>query len=165
MKKLTASLMTLLLLAQIAPATTAKQKGDWTAVKALLKTSIAVKTRSGDTHFGLLQAVDDAGMEVQLAEDDDFIPQQISLRRDEVEKVWIARLRFGQKHVGRGALVGAGAGLGAAFLTAWALYEKGSSDAPAGVGVFPLYGAGAGAVVGKLFWKKGHKKQKLVYSM
>ena len=163
MKKLTASLLTLVLLAQIAPAVAAKQKGDWNSVKALLKTSIAVKTTSGETHFGLLQSVDDAGMEVQLAEDDDFTPQEIALRRDEVEKVWIARLRFGQKHVGKGALVGAGAGLGAAFLTALAVHD--SSDAPAGAGAFPVYGAGIGAIAGKLFWKKGHKKQKMVYSI
>ena len=164
MKKLIATLLSLMLLAQIVPAVAAKQKGDWIAVKALAKTSVAVKTRSGDTHFGLLQSVDDAGIEMQLAADDDFTPQEIGLRREEVEKVWIARLRFGQKNIAKGALIGAGAGLGAAFLTAWALYEKGSADPPVGVGAFPFYGAGIGAIAGA-FWKKKHKKQKLIYSV
>ena len=157
MKKLIATLLSLMLLAQIVPVVAAKQKGDWIAVKALAKTSVAVKTRSGDTHFGLLQSVDDAGKEIQIADNENFTPQEIALRREEVEKVWIARLRFGQKHVGKGALIGAGAGLGAAFLTALAMRDSG--DAPAGAGVFPIYGAGIGALVGKAFSKKKLKKQ------
>jgi len=164
MKKLIATLLSLVLLTQIVPAVAAKQKGDWSAVKALVKTSVAVKTRSGDTHFGLLQSVDDAGIEIQIADNENFTPQEISVRREEVEKVWIARLRFGEKNIGKGALIGASAGLGAAFLTALALHEKDSSDAPAGLGAFPLYGAGIGAIAGA-FWKKKHKKRHLVYSI
>lgn len=164
MKKLTATLLTLVLLTHIAPSAAAKQKGDWNAVKALVKTSIAVKTRSGDTHFGLLQSVDDAGIEIQIAGKDDFTPQEISLRRDEVERVWIARLRFSEKNIAKGALIGAGAGLGAAVLTALVLHERGSADPPVGIGLFPLYGAGIGAI-GGVFWKKKHKKQELVYSV
>ena len=163
MRKLLATLLTLVVLTQTAPPIAAKQTGDWNVIKTLVKTSIAVKTTNGDTYFGLLQTIDDAGLEIQIADSDDFIPQEIGLRREEVEKVWIARLRFGQKHVGKGALIGAGAGLGAAFLTALAMHDSG--DAPVGAGVFPIYGAGIGAIVGKAFWKKKHQKRRLVYSI
>lgn len=164
MKKLTTTLLTFILLTEIASAAPARQKGDWSAVQALVKTSIGVKTKGGETHFGLLQSADDAGIEIQIAGHDDFTGQEISLRRDEVERVWIARLRFGQKNVGKGALIGAGAGLGAAYLTALVLSERGSSDPPVGVGLFPIYGAGIGAVSG-VFWKKKHKKLELIYSV
>ncbi len=165
MKKLTATLLPLLLMTQIAATTAAKQKGDWNYVKALVNTSIAVKTKDGDTHFGLLQSVDDAGLEVQIAGHDDFTPQRIGLRRDEIARVWTAKLRFSEKHVGKGALVGAGAGLGVAYLIALVLYAKRSDDPAIGLAAFPLYGAVIGGVIGKLFWKKKHKKHELVYSV
>jgi len=84
------------------------------------------------------------------------------LRRADVEKLWVAELRFGEKNIGKGAWIGAGAGLGAAFLTALAL--RGSGDPPVGLGVFPIYGAAIGAFAG-VFWKKKHKKQELIYSI
>lgn len=59
-------------------------------------------------------------------------------------------------------MIGAGAGLGAAILTA--VVKRGSDDPPVGIGAFPVYGVGVGAVVGRLK-KKGHKKQKLIYSV
>ena len=64
----------------------------------------------------------------------------------------------------KGAWIGAGAGLGAAFLTAWALSKRRDADACVGCGLFPLYGAGIGGVIGVLS-KKGHKKGKLIYSV
>jgi hypothetical protein len=164
MKKLTATLVTLVLLTQIAPIAAAKQKGDWDAVKALVNHSIAFKTKNRDTSFGLLQFVDDAGIKVQIAGKEDFASHEISVRRDEIEKLWRAKLRFGERSVGNGALIGIGAGLGAALVTAVALHAKHSDDPPVGLGLFPLYGAGAGMIVAA-FWKKKHKKQELIYSV
>jgi hypothetical protein len=162
--RLKAAFLISILLIQIAPVLAAKPKGDWNAVKALIKRSVAVRTKSGETHFGLMQLADDAGIEIQIAGKDDFTSQQISVRREEVKGVWLAKLRFGQKNIGKGALIGAGSGLGVAYLTALALSARDSSDPPVGLGAFPLYGAALGAVVGQ-FWKKSHKKQTLVYSV
>jgi hypothetical protein len=57
-------------------------------------------------------------------------------------------LRFGERNVGKGALIGAGAGVGAALLTGLALRERGAEGSYPGVGLFPFYGAGGGAIVG-----------------
>jgi catechol 2,3-dioxygenase-like lactoylglutathione lyase family enzyme len=162
MKKLTAMLVTLVLLTQITPTAVAKPKGDWDAVKALENHPIAFRLKNRDTIFALLQFVDDAGIKVQIAGKEDFASQEISVRRDEVEKIWKAKLRFGERSVGNGALIGAGAGFGAAMITAVAL--RGSDDPPVGLGLFPLYGAGIGMIVAA-FWKKKHKKQELIYSI
>ena len=162
MKKLTATFVVLLLATQLAPPTLAKSKGDWSTVKSFANYTVAVKTTSGETHYGLLQTVDDAGLELGIAGSDDLTGQQISIRRTDVLKVWRADLRFGQKHIGKGALLGAGAGLGVAFIAA-ATCSYPCQDPGAGLGSFLVYGAIAGAVAGK-FWRKGHKKEYLIYS-
>jgi hypothetical protein len=164
MRRLISTFLSLLLLTQIGPMVSAKPKGDWNAVKALVKNSIAVKTKSGDTHYGLVQSADDAGLAVQIAGEEDFTAQEIVFRRDEIQKVWRAKLRFGEKNIAKGALIGIGAGLGAALITASVLAARNSEDPPVGLGTFPLYGAGIGAIAGAL-WKKKHKKQELVYSL
>jgi hypothetical protein len=163
MKTRIATLLTLVLLTNFFPTVSAKPKGDWNAVKALANTSIAVRTTNGETHFGLLQSADDNAITVQIAGKDDFTSQEIVFRRDEIEKVWRAKLRFGEKNIAKGALIGAGAGLGAALITASVLAKRNSDDPPVGLGAFPLYGAGSGTIVG-VFWRKKHKKQELVYS-
>jgi len=164
MKKLTTILLTFVLLLESVPTVWAKPKGDWGAVKALVNHSIAIRTRSGETKYGLMQSADDVSIRIQLAGEEDFTSQEITVRRDEVEKVWRARLRFGEKNIAKGAWIGAGAGLGGAWITA-AVYAKGSDgDSAPGVVLFPLYGAAIGAFAGK-FWKKRHKKQHLVYSI
>ena len=163
MKKLISILMTSVLLLQIAPAIPAKSKGDWNAVKALTNSSVAVKTKTGETHYGLMRSADDSSITVQIADHDDFTPQEINFRRVEVTKVWRARLRFGQKNIARGAWIGAGAGLGAGYIAALIHSARDPGDPFVGGGLFILYGAAAGAVAGR-FWKKNHKKQELVYS-
>ena len=164
MRTLTATFLSFLLTTQLAPAIFAESKGDWTAVKALANLSVAVSTTTGETHFGLLQTVGDTSLELRIAGSDDFTGQEIVIPRAEVLKVWRAQLRFGQKNIGKGALIGAGAGLGVAFITAGILGAQHSEDPPVGLGAFPIYGAGAGAVAGK-FWRKGHKKEHLIYSV
>lgn len=158
MKKLIAILMPIVLSAQIAPVVSAKQKGDWTAVKALANQSVAVKTKTGETQYGLMQSADDAGFTVQIAEQDDFTPQEVNFKRDEVARVWRATLRFDQKNVAKGAWIGAGAGMGVSVLAATV------KGVPRWFALSPVYGAGAGAIAGA-FWKKKHKKRELVYSI
>jgi hypothetical protein len=164
MKKLISILITVILLIQLAPTVLAKSKGHWNEVKALAHSSVAMKTKTGETYYGRIQSADDSGIIIQLADDDDFTPQEINFQRSEVASVWRAKLRFGQNNMGKGALLGAGAGVGVAFIAAAIVAGRDSSDPPAGAGLFPIYGAIGGAVLGA-FWKKGHKKQELVYSI
>lgn len=166
MKKLITILIALGLLVNIAPTVSAKPKGDWAAVKSIAgshSTSIAVKTNNNVTHYGLLDSIDDSGITVQVAGWDDMSSQRITLKREEVAKVWRAHLRF-EGNVKKATLIGAGTGLGVAFIVAGVLASKDEADAPAGAALFPLIGAGAGAVVGR-FWKKKHRKLELVYSI
>jgi hypothetical protein len=164
MHKRTAILITLVLLIQLVPRVSAKPKGDWNAVKALTDHSVAVRTKTGKTHFGLIQSADDSSITMQIAGRDDFTSQEIKFTRDEVARLWRARLRFGETNRTKAALIGAGAGLGVAVAHAAILAQQRDADAHAGGGLFMLIGAGAGIVVGS-FWKKKHKKQELVYSL
>ena len=166
MKKVISILIALGLLVSIAPTASAKPKGDWAAVKAIAggqSTSIAVKTTSDKTHYGLLDSIDDSGITIQVAGWDDMTSQRITVKREQVTKVWRAQLRF-EGNVKKAAWIGAGVGVGAAFIVAGVLASKDEADAPAGAALFPLIGAGAGAVAG-MFWKKKHRKLELVYSI
>ena len=164
MHRLIPILITLVLLVQMVPPVSAKLKNDWNAVKALTDQPIAVKTNAGKTHFGLVQSADDSTITIRLAGRDELTSQEIKFTRDEVGKVWRARLRFDETNMGKGALIGAGAGLGVAVIHAAILSKQGETTAHAGGGLFALIGAGAGVVLGS-FWKKKHKKQELVYSV
>jgi hypothetical protein len=163
-KKFIATLLSLTVLIQITPTVSAKPKGNWNSVIALTNHSIAVETTKGETHYGLLQSADDGTMMVQIAGADDFTTQAVSLRREEVRKVWRAKLRFGEKNIAKGAWVGAGVGTAATVVTLSAVAGKENADRALGVAWLPLLGAGTGAIVG-VFWKKKHKKQELVYSI
>ena len=164
MRKLFATLLTSLLLLQTVPLVSAKPKGDWDTVKSLANHSVAIKTTKGETHYGLLQSADDAGLMVQIAGKEDFTGQEVSFRRDEVAKVWSARLRFGDRNIAKAAWIGAGAGFATTIITLTAVGRSDDAGKYLAAAWFPFIGAGAGAIAG-VFWKKKHKKQDLVYSV
>ena len=166
MKKLISILIALGLLVNIAPIASAKPKGDWAAVKAIVgsqSTSTALKTNSDKTDYGLLDSIDDFGITIQVAGWDDMTSQRITVKREQVTKVWRAELRF-EGNTKKAALIGAGMGVCTAFIAAGILASKNEADPPAGAVLFPLIGAGAGAIAG-MFWKKKHRKLELVYSI
>jgi len=160
-KKLISTLISLLLLVHLAPFASAKQKGDWENVKDLTK-QIAVKTKTGKTHYGLVAEVDDNGITVLIAGRDEMTSQKITVKREDVAQVWRARLRFDEDNVKKASLIGAGAGL--AVVGAVIAANNDAEDAPAGAVYIVMIGAGAGSLLGR-FWKKKHKKQALVYSV
>jgi hypothetical protein len=94
-----------------------------------------------------------------LAARDDMTSQTINVQRDEVAKVWLARLRFDEDNMTKAGWIGAGVGTGVIFIVA-----SQSSDPPHGAALFPMAGAAAGVILGR-FWKKKHKKQALIYSL
>ena len=164
MRRVTACCLILLLLISVARATSARSQSDWTNLKVFISQPVAIKTKDGETSFGLLVFANESELKLDLANDEGLANQERSFRREEVTKVWRARFRFGETKMGRGALIGAGAGLGAGFVTAAVMASSGSSDPPHGFGLFPLVGAGLGAIIGATK-AKGHKKQKLIYQI
>jgi len=162
MTKLTAALLTFILILHSAPRVAAKPKGDWDDVKALVSQAVAVKTKNGVTHFGLLEEADDNTVRIWLA-GEKALTQKINLRRDEVAKVWRAKLRIDEANIGKGALIGTGVGFGAALIAAAILAAK-DAGPPHGAALFVIAGAGVGVLLGSR-WKKKHKKQGLVYSV
>ena len=90
--------------------------------------------------------------------------RETPFKRAHVTKVWRATFRFGEKKTGRGALIGLGVGLGAGYLTALGLAQRENSGPPHGFALFPIIGAGVGAMIGGSKFK-GHKKMKLIYSI
>lgn len=164
MKKIAAPFLTLVLLASIAPAAPARPRGDWGAVKNLAGQAVAVKTAGGVTSFGVLVSADDAGMKVQTAGGRDFAHHETLFRREEVEKVWLASLRFGERNTRKGAWIGAGVGAGAGLARVYGDKERSDGQLGLAIPAYAIYGAGGGAVIGA-FSKKGHKKGRLIYSV
>lgn len=165
MRKILVSFLSCVLFTSNIATVSAKPKADWSAVKNLpARESIAIKTKDGVTSFGTFVSGDDSGIRIYVADRDRLAPQETAFPRDEIEKVWRAKLRFDEDYMAKGAWIGAGAGLGAAFLTAWVLSKRHDGDACAGCGLFPLYGASIGGLIG-MFTPKRHKKGKLIYSI
>lgn len=146
------------------PATFAKTQSEWSILKSSIDQGIAIRTKDGETLFGVLSFVDDSEIKMHLADERQLDARETSFRRESVVKVWRATLRFDERNTGKGALIGAGVGLGAGFATVIVMAKRGSSDPPHGFALFPLIGAGVGALVGASK-KKEHKKQKLIYSI
>jgi small nuclear ribonucleoprotein (snRNP)-like protein len=160
-RKITSSSLVLLLLFSIAQVTSAKPQGDWASLKNFLGQPIAIKTTDGSTSFGVLGFVDDSQIKVQLADKEQLSSHETSFRRGEVTRIWHAKFRFGETKTTRGALIGLGVGFGVGYVAAYATRKQGP---PHGFALFPLGGAGVGALVGSSR-SKDHKKQKLIYSI
>lgn len=143
----------------------AKPKGDWNAVMALVGREAAVKLRGGKTRFGIIASVEQDGIKLRIADKSGVSNPETSFRKDEIEKVWIARLRFGGRQTGKGALIGLG--LWTVVGTGVYLGTRSRDDSGLAGAAIPLaafYGTGIGAVVG-FFSKRSHKKADLVYSV
>jgi hypothetical protein len=164
MKRIVAPLLTVVLLTSVVPAASAKPTGDWNAVRNLAGQGVAVKTKDGVTSFGILGIADDAGMKVQMAGKEEFAQHETLFRRDEVEKVWRARLRFGGRHTGKGAWIGAGVGAVAGVVRVYSAEDRSDGQLGLAIPAYTIFGAGIGAVIGA-FSRKGHKKGKLIYSL
>lgn len=161
LKMLAFSLMLALLLTSVPPISAQQnaQTSDWNSLKNYLNSEVAVKTTNKKTVYGVLRVASDD--ELKLLAVTKSYQNEVLLRRDEVETVWLAKLKFGRntiKGAGIGALAGAGSGL------AYVLANRGNGDGQIGIAVpaLAIYGAGIGGVIGFLVRKK-HKKGKMVY--
>ena len=164
MRRITTYCLIYLLLISSARVISAKPQSDWSNLKNFIGHPIAIKTADGVTSFGSLISVDDSEITVYLADELQRSIRETPFKRAEITKIWRAKFRFGEKKTGRGALIGLGAGLGAGYVTALVMAQRENSGPPHGFALFPIIGAGIGAMLGASKFK-GHKKQELIYSI
>lgn len=135
-----------------------KQTGDWNALSSRLNDEIAVKARDQKTVFGILINFDVAQITVQSG---DNSLSNISFKREEVEKIWLAKLKGG-RNTGKGALIGAGTGAAAGLIYVAANRKNGDGQTSLAVPALAIYGAGIGAAIG--FFARGkNRKEQLIY--
>jgi uncharacterized protein YqgC (DUF456 family) len=103
---------------------------------------VVVETKGGRTIKSYLSRASDTALELTPMDGSGAV----SLAQDEVRKIYLAKKRWKGRAAKIGAWIGAGAGLGLAFVVAAKVGEN--SDAAPGVILSPAYGAGAGALVG-----------------
>lgn len=132
------------------------QTNDWNSLSSRLNREIAVKTSNKKTVFGILAALTEN--EITIQNDSNG---KISFRREEVEKIWTAKLKGG-RNTGKGALIGSGAGAAAGLI--YVAANRDSADGQLGLAVpaLAVYGAGIGAVIG-FFARSRNQKKQLIY--
>lgn len=132
-------------------------RGDWQSVRSLAEgTGVIVETKGGRVIKSYLSRASDAAIDLTRMDGGGTVP----VSRDEVRKVYLAKKRSKGRAAKIGAWIGAGVGLGLAFVVAAKAGEN--SDAAPGVILFPVYGAGAGALAGAAAGGKV-SKGRLVY--
>lgn len=157
--KLVSSFLIIAICLVSAPAVAAgKQTGDWNSLSSRLNEEIAVKARNQKTVFGILIKFADDEITVQA---DDNALSKIAFKRDEVEKIWLAKLKGG-RNIGKGALIGAGAGAAIGLVYVSANRKSADGQLSLVVPTLAIYGAGIGAAVG-FFRRQKNRKKQLIY--
>jgi len=157
-------LIVLLLFVSVSPV--AAQTGDWNALTSQVNNEVAVKAENRKTVFGILTEANSDSMKVKTSVGKSA--SEVSFKREEVDKIWLATLSDGSRKtlrdVGIGAAVGAGLGAGVGLI---ALGATGGSDDFAGIlATSTAIGAGIGAAIGGasgLFSRSKNKKDRLIY--
>ncbi len=136
-------------------------KNVWAAVENLAGQEVAVKTRNGKMHYGIVKASDSDKIVLQIAGKKRLSQDEMTFEKSEVKKIWRALLFVNDRNTGKGALIGAGVGTVTIGVPALA---EGSDDGLHGAGLFlgAIGGAAAGGIVG-FFTRKKHKKRDLIY--
>lgn len=141
------------------------QKDDWNSVKGLINQEIAFEKSSGEIVFGRINSVNDTEFVIQIADKTGLTNNSLTVSKPEVNRIWLATLRFDERNTTKGALIGSA--IGAAIGTVVYLGTK-KEDADGlealYIPIFTLPAAGVGALIGYIS-KKGHKRGKLIYKV
>ncbi len=142
------------------PAQTGNRAGGWDTLDSYLNNEIAVKSDNRNIVFGILSVSNADGLTVRTSNKNN-VPD-VSFKREDVEKIWLAELNSSSRNTLKGAGIGAavGAGIGAAALLA-NRDERGGAYGAA-VPFYAVVGAVVGGVAG-LFVRKKNKKERLIY--
>ncbi len=157
-------LIVLLLFISASPA--AAQTGDWNALGSQINNEIAVKAKNQKTVYCVLTEADSALIKVKTSTGKSV--SEVSFRREDIDKIWLAKLSDGSRKtllgIGIGAAVGAGVGAGVGLI---GLAATGGSDNTSGILVLSTaVGAGIGAAIGGaagVFSHSKNKKERLIY--
>ncbi|MGI8542259.1 MAG: hypothetical protein ACR2MD_02130 [Aridibacter sp.] len=145
--------------------TFAQTQRSWAAVENLVNQEIAVKTRS-DTKYGIIKSADADSLVLQLAGNKSLTQNEVTINRNDVQKIWRALLFVNDRNTAKGALIGAGVGAVVVGVPAVAggrdENDIGANLAAAGFFLGALGGAAVGGIAG-FFAKTKHKKRDLVY--
>ena len=144
---------------------TLAQKDDWNSLKGLINQEIAFKKNSGVIVFGRLNSANDTEFVIETANKTGITNNILTVGKPEVNRIWLATLRFDERNATKGALIGAaiGAAIGTGVYLETKKEEADGLEALA-IPIFTLPAAGVGALI-SYFSKKGHKKGKLIYKV
>lgn len=157
-KKLVAHfLIVLLLLVYVSPA--AAQTGDWDRLGSQLNSEVAVKAKNRKTVFGILTAADAVEIKVRTAGKSNV--SEVSFKREEVEKIWLAKLGGSSRKTLLGAGIGAAVGAGIGLIALKSSDGEGGAYGAA-VPFYAVVGAVVGGVAG-FFARQKNKKEQLIY--
>lgn len=162
--KFTAYFLILSFLLVCVPSISAQTKvasDDWDALNSYFNNEIAVKPANEKIVFGVLVNTDNDSLRLRTADKNN--PSEVVLKREEIEKIWLAKLKSSSRHTLLGAGIGAGAGAGIGLIVLAATPKK-PQNAQAGVAVplLALTGAAVGGVIG-YFARQKNKKERLIY--
>jgi hypothetical protein len=162
MKKLVTHFLTiLLLLIYVSPAAaqTGGKSGDWNTLGSQLNNEVAVKAGNRKTVFGILTNADAGEIKVRISANNNV--SEVLFKREEVEKIWLAKLDASSRKTLLGAGIGAAVGASIGLIAL-----KGSDGDGGGFGaavpVYAVVGAVVGGVAG-FFVRQKNKKERLIY--
>lgn len=141
---------------------TQAQTSDWDSLGSNLNNEIAVKAKNKKTVFGILTNHDSDTIKIQTSDKKNV--KEVSFKREEVEKIWQAKLNESSRNTLLGAGIGAavGAGIGFGLLSTVDRNERGGAYGAA-VPFYAVVGALVGGTTGFFVRKKGNKKERLIY--
>ncbi len=131
----------------------------WDTLNTYLKNEVAVKAKNRKTVFGILTSVNADAITVRAADKNNV--GEVSLRREDVEKIWLARLNGSSRKTLIGAGIGAGVGAGIGLIALKSSDGQGGAYGAA-VPLYAVVGAAVGGVTG-FFVKDKNKKGRLIY--
>lgn len=160
-KKNFAHLFTVVLLLVFVSITQA-QTSVWDSLGSNLNNEIAVKAKNKKTVFGILTNQDSDTIKVRTSDKKNVT--EVSFNREEVEKIWQAKLSESSRNTLLGAGIGAavGAGIGLVALST-VDRDNGGGAYGAAVPIYAVVGAVIGGTAGFFIRKSGNKKERLIY--
>jgi len=161
-KRISALFLTISILFTSASTIAAQTKrgvGSWEALNSYLNNEVAAKAEDRKTVFGVLTSVDANVVTVQTSDQNNVT--EVLFRREEVEKIWLAKLNISSRKTLIGAGVGAGIGVGIGAIALKNSDERGGAYGAA-VPFYAVCGALVGGVAG-FFVRQKNKKERLIF--
>jgi hypothetical protein len=146
--------------ASLVSAQTNNRLGDWNTLSSHLNNEIAVKAENRKTVFGILSNAGSGEIKVRTSNKNNV--SEAVFKREEVEKIWLAKLDSSSRKTLLGAGLGAAVGAGIGLIALSANRDEGGGAFGAAVPLYAAVGALVGGVAG-FFARQKNKKERLIY--